>query len=917
MHCERVSALVGLALFAVGPAVASAADRSAADHFEVKVRPLLVQHCTRCHGPDKQRGGLRLDTAMALAKGGESGPVVVPGKPDESRLVEAVRYAGDLKMPPKSRLSEADVSALVAWVRDGAVWPAAATPASREKAATAGRRALITDEDRAFWAFRPVRDPAPPAVRDESWPASPLDRFILAGLEAAGLRPAPQADRRRLIRRLTFDLTGLPPTPEEVAAFLADDRPDAYARLADRLLASPAYGERWGRHWLDLARYADSNGMDENVAYANAWRYRDYVVTSFNADTPYDRFLREQIAGDLIPAAGEPARCAALTATGFLVIGPKMLAEDDPVKMEMDIIDEQVDTVGRVFLGLTIGCARCHDHKFDPIPTRDYYGLAGIFKSTRSMANHKVVAMWNERIVGSPEQRAALEAYRKRKAAADEAVKATGAEARRALKKEVRGRVADYLLAARAMADSGRPAKDVARERGLQPKLLARWAAALAKAKGDPASPFRAWLERGGPELAAEYQRSFDKAADGLAAGPFAPFRRVLDDPDGPLSVPKGDAGPFYPAAAAAALAAAKGAVKTLEASAPTVSTVMAVEEGKPGDLRVHIRGSHLTLGEAAPRGFPRVLAASDGEATPTFPAGNSGRRALADWLARPDHPLTARVMANRVWLGHFGRGIVRSPDNFGRLGEAPTHPELLDLLASRFVGSGWSVKALHRLIVNSATYRMSTRPDPAAAAADPENRLRWRFDRRRLEAEEVRDAVLAVSGGLDRAMGGTRLEVKNHAYVNSTVSLTRAGIYDVGLRSVYLPVIRSGLYSVFQAFDFADPSTSAGLRVPTTVPSQALFFLNDGLVLKASNSWARRLLARSDLDDAGRVRLMYDSAYNRPPTAAETARALDYLGRFASLLAGRGVPTTGRPAAAWSALAQGTLAASEFITVD
>src|SRR5262245_10926045 len=296
MRRERVPALVGLALFALGPAAASAADRSAADHFESKVRPLLAEHCTRCHGPDKQRGGLRLDSARALAKGGESGPVVVPGQPDESRLVEAVRYAGDLKMPPKGKLSEADLTALVAWVRDGAVWPEAVGTA---KPAATDRRALVTDEDRAFWAFRPVRDPVPPAVRDESWPASPLDRFILAGLEAAGLRPAPQADRRTLIRRLTFDLTGLPPTPEEVAAFLADDRPDAYARLADRLLASPAYGERWGRHWLDLARYADSNGMDENVAYANAWRYRDYVVTSFNADTPYDRFLRDQVAGDL------------------------------------------------------------------------------------------------------------------------------------------------------------------------------------------------------------------------------------------------------------------------------------------------------------------------------------------------------------------------------------------------------------------------------------------------------------------------------------------------------------------------------------------------------------------------------------------------------------------------------------------
>ncbi|MGE3820613.1 MAG: PSD1 and planctomycete cytochrome C domain-containing protein, partial [Isosphaeraceae bacterium] len=854
MRPERRTIWVGVAVLTlVGSARAE--DRAALDHFEAKVRPLLVEHCARCHGAEKQKGGLRLDSAEALARGGETGPVVVPGDPDQSRLIEAVQYADDLRMPPKGKLAESEVAALRAWVRNGAVWPSA-----KDQPGTADlqpdRRAIVTEEDRAFWAFRPVVDPAPPTVRDRAWIESPIDRFILARLEDAGLRPSPAADRRTLIRRLTFDLTGLPPTPEAVAAFLADDRPDAYDQLVDRLLASPAYGERWGRRWLDLARYSDSNGMDENVAYANAWRYRDYVVASFNADMPYDRFLKEQIAGDLLPAADESARHAAITGTGFLVLGPKMLAEDDPVKMEMDIVDEQVDTVGKVFLGLTLGCARCHDHKFDPIPTHDYYAMAGIFKSTKSMANHKVVAMWHERALADAERRAALEAHNARKVAAEAAVKAATARARKALNAEATTRVADYLLAAKVAIETGQPVAEVSRERNLQPKFLERWVKTLTLAKDDPGSVFRDWLERGDPELAAEYQRRFDRAAGPSGTTDLAAFRKVLDDPEGPLSAPRKNAEEFYPAEAADRLESAKAEVKSLEESAPAIPEAMAVEEGTAADLKIHLRGSHLTLGEVAPRGFPRVLAPRDAEAVPDLPTGSSGRRELAEWMARPDHPLTARVFVNRIWLGHFGQGIVRTPDNFGRLGEPPTHPELLDWLASRFVESGWSIKALHRLIVRSSTYRMGGRWDEQAAEADPENRLRWRFDRRRLEAEAIRDAILAVSGGLDRAMGSTRLNVKNHAYVNTTGATQRAALYDAGVRSVYLPVIRSGLYPVFQAFDFADPSVSTGMRDPTTVPSQALFLLNDGLVLRASSAWARRLLDRVDLDDAGRVQL-------------------------------------------------------------
>jgi hypothetical protein len=1090
-------AILGLALPARGQAVGPEVE-----HFEKRVRPLLVEHCIRCHGPEKQKGGLRLDSAAALKRGGETGPAMVPGKPEASLLVEAVRYSGDLKMPPRGKLSDVDLAALTQWVGAGAPWPGDVASAPSPTAATTATTPTITAERKSFWAFQPVAEPLHPAVQEEGWVRSPIDLFILAGLESKSLHPAPAADRRALIRRATFDLTGLPPTPEEVAAFLADESPGAFEKAVDRLLSSPAYGERWGRFWLDLARYADSNGMDENVAYAQAWRYRDYVVAAFNKDKPYDRFLQEQIAGDLLPAADEPTAHEQTTGTGFLVLGPKMLAEDDPMKMEMDIIDEQVDTVGKVFLGLTLGCARCHDHKFDPLPTADYYALAGIFKSTKSMQNYNVVAMWNEKALASPEQKRALDEHKKKVAAKNDEIRMASSEARAALKKEVRSRVADYLEGTRilerperlhrsilaepsgletpglivreaesfdrgnvsicrdgygegigvilnggpmpnfaeydielpdpglyqlelryAAADSRpvrvtlagtvlgseiagpltgswgpggqkwvfaglaslpggkttlridrengpiphfdkvalfpRPAPEglaaidlvesteaLCRRRGLNLKLVERWRTVLARAKSDPNSPFQPWLlasekpeatepagepvaailarlERdpkpGSPnELATRYQALFDEAG---AASPqalesdkvLAAFRKVLDDPEGPLTAGKKAEELFAPEVAAS-LNALKEQAEALQARAPAVAEVMAVEEKKPTNLKIHIRGSHLTLGEEVPRRFLRVVSEDD---QPQIDGDRSGRLELARWMTRPENPLTSRVMANRLWQWHFGQGIVRSPDNFGKLGERPTHPELLDWLARRFVESGWSMKAMHRLIMNSATYRMSTRLDEAAALADPDNRLRWRFDRRRLEAEAIRDSLLAVSGELDRSMGGTRLKTKSHDYVNSTGSHQKSALYDINIRSVYLPVIRSGLYPVFQAFDFADPSTANGQRVPTTVAPQALFMMNDTLALRTSAAWARRLLGRKDLDDAGRVRRIFETAFGRPATDAEVTRTLDYLGRFDALLQSHDVKDTERPARAWQALVQAILSASEFLTID
>ncbi len=796
MRAHSILAVLGM-ITSLPALAADKRDMAAIDRFENKVRPLLAARCWQCHGPEKRKGGLRLDTAEAVGAGGDSGPVVVPGKPHESRLIEAIGYKGELKMPPKGKLGDAEIAELTEWVRAGAVWPGAGTP--RPSLATqSGDGPLFTDEQKSFWAFQPPRAPVPPVVTATGWATSPIDRFILAELQKKGLAPAPAADKRTLIRRATFDLTGLPPTLVEIDAFLSDQSPEAFAKVVDRLLVSPHYGERWARHWLDLARYADSNGMDENVAYANAYRYRDYVIRAFNADKPYDQFVAEQIAGDQIPPAADAAlNHDRLTATGFLVIGPKMLAEDDPMKMEMDIIDEQVDTVGRVFMGLTLGCARCHDHKFDPIPTADYYALAGIFKSTKSMQNHKVVAMWNERALAPDEGRARLDAH----------------------KKEVARLQAEIMKLTARKAGSGRP-EDLSRLR----------------------------------EALAELQKH-----------------------------------------------------------APPIAEVMSVEDQAITNLRIHVRGNHLTLGEEAPRRFPRILA---GENQPPLESSRSGRLELAAWLTGTDHPLTARVMVNRLWLWHFGDGLVGSPDNFGRLGEKPVNLDLLDWLSRRFVASGWSIKAMQRLIMLSSTYRMSTHFDPRAAQADPANRLHWRTSRRRLDAEAIRDAILAVSGELDGSMGGTLLTEKSHAYVNSTTK-TGGTVYAVKRRSVYLPVIRSGLYDVFQAFDFADPSASNGKRIPTTVAPQALFMMNDQVVLKGSAAMAERLLTRPGLDDAGRVRHAYLTAYGRPPTDKEVARACDYLRRFALVLESQGVAPDARPLRAWQALCQAIIAASEFIYLN
>jgi mono/diheme cytochrome c family protein len=784
-----------LALAVAGPAAADG------KFFESRIRPLLAEHCFECHGPDKQKSGLRLDSAEAVRKGGSSGdPAVVPGDPAKSLLVKAVRHVdGVTAMPPKKKLADREVADLVRWVADGADFPT-----------TGAARA-----DATHWAFVPSTNRPLPAVKDAGWVKSPIDRFILAELEAKGLRPAPAADKRTLLRRVTFDLTGLPPTPEEVEAFLADSSSQAFATVVDRLLKSSAYGERWGRHWLDVARYADSNGLDENVAYGTAWRYRDYVIRSFNADKPYDQFLTEQLAGDLLPSPDTATRYERLIATGFLSLGPKVLAEVDEKKMEMDIVDEQLDTVGQAVMGVTLGCARCHDHKFDPFSQEDYYALAGVFVSTKTMENFTKIAKWHENPIPGPGDLEKKAEHDQKVAKVNEAIKVLTAKA----DEEVR--------------NDSKPG---------------------------------------------------EKLPDKLE--------------------------PRYPEATKAELKKLRAELAALQKAAPEMPSAIGVTEVKATDMALLKRGNHLTPGKVVPRRFPTVLA---GESQRPLSTKESGRRELAAWVTRPDHPLTARVLVNRVWRWHFGQGIVRSVDNFGKLGEKPSHPALLDWLARRFVADGWSVKNLHRLMVLSATYQQAGKTGSQDSglrtqdSVDPDNRLLSYFPRRRLEAEEIRDSLLAVSGRLDRTAGGPAItHVKNREFLFDHTSKDGT-TYNSTRRSVYLPVVRNNLYDVFQLFDSTDATVSKGDRSTTTVPTQALFYLNSDLVADCAAGLAERLAWEKD--DAARTERLYRIAYGRAPTSREVERAVNAVAVFERDVSSR--------ATAWALVCQAVLAANEFAYVD
>ncbi len=714
MTARRLALLAALWLPVLGLAAARAGEpREQVDFFEGKIRPALVTHCYSCHsaGAKKVRGGLRLDTRDLARKGGDTGPAVVPGDPAKSLLLQALRY-GDLKMPPDRKLPDAVVKDFETWIKSGAADPresVAAAPPPAPLDAEAGKR---------FWAFQPPQSHPAPAVRDGANALRKIDAFLLARLEQAGVEPAPPADRRTLLRRVTFDLTGLPPTPAEAEAFVNDPAPDAYEKCVERLLARPAYGERWARFWLDVARYAEDQahivGDDKSLTYPNAYLYRDWVIKALNDDVPYDRFVTLQLAADLVESPASPN----LPALGFVGLGPKYYDRGRLAVMAEEW-EDRVDVVGRGLLGLTVACARCHDHKYDPIKTEDYYGLAGVFASTK---------LYN------------------------------------------------------------RP------------------------------------------------------------------------------------------------LAGAKG---TEDAKQPK-DAMHVVREGTPTDLAVFLRGDVNSKGAVVPRHFVSVL--SDTSAKP-FRQG-SGRRELAAAVTDRHNPLTARVIVNRVWAAYFGRGLVATPANFGALGERPTHPELLDDLAVRFMDGGWSLKSLHREIVLSAAYRRSSSTEYSVRSTqtDPQNLLLAHMPRRRLGVEAWRDAVLAASGRLSRAVGGQSLDPLDPKEAR---------------RTVYSRVSRLELNRLLALFDFPDPNVTADRRVETTTPLQKMFVLNSPFMVAQAEALAGRLAAEVPGDDGRRIDAAYRLLYGRAPGDAETRLGREFLSRGADRKA------------RWPQYAHVLLAANEMMFVD
>ncbi|MBX9788901.1 MAG: DUF1553 domain-containing protein [Pirellulales bacterium] len=929
---DRVCARIELATWLLGCAalVASAAygaEPAPADleFFEKQIRPVLAQHCFECHGPKKSQASLRLDVTRGWLTGGDSGPAVVPGKPAESLLIQAIAYDGEnVEMPPTGKLPAETIALLTSWVKRGA--PA---PAERDSVAS-GRGAIDIEAGRKFWAYQAPRDVPPPEVRDLTWSSQSIDRYVLARLEAAGLRPQPEADRATLVRRLYFDLWGLPPAPSEIDAFVRDEASDAYEKLVDRLLASPRFGERFARHWLDLARFGESLTL-RGFVLLEAWRYRDYAIDFFNADRPYNQFVREQIAGDLLPAATLADRQRQLIATTFLALGNTNLEEQDKLQLDMDVVDEQLDTLGKVFLAQTIGCARCHDHKFDPIPTRDYYALAGILRNCQ-LLEHENVSKWVQAPLPLEPAEEAIYAEHAGQVASLEGQLKVVREKLAALggSREPPAIVAAAELPGIVIDD--RQAKKVGRwieSTSVKPYIGEGYVYDNLADKGSSTITFDPELpETGRYEVRLAYTPHSNRAprvpvtvfsAEGEKTvavdmrepppveGRFVSLGEyrfevggqsfvIVDNADTkghvvadavqflrrdqPESPPSDDQKQVAVATAEAAPELAE--LKTLEAerkglekqlkecraAAPRHPEVMTVRErAEVRDLPIHIRGSVHALAEIAPRGFLQVVGPA---AAAPLPSVESGRRELADWLASADNPLTARVFANRVWQWLLGEGLVRSVDNFGATGEAPSHPELLDHLALRLIAERWSTKSLVRSIVLSRTYRQSSAAREDGLAVDPENRLLWRANRRRLEAECLRDSMLSVSGQLDLAMGGPTIKPGTANDYGYTIASNR--------RSIYLPVLRNALPEIFEAFDFPDPSLVAGRRNTSTVAPQALFFMNSPLVSEQAQASTERLLAQPLPDNEARIDWAFRLTLGRLPSDSERAVAREIV---------------------------------------
>jgi mono/diheme cytochrome c family protein len=809
-----VTAVV-LALFALAScggsrlATADAPSPEALEFFEKRIRPIFVEHCYECHraGSKKDNGSLLLDSRQGLLKGGDSGPAIIVGDAEKSLLLVAVRQTDkDLRMPPGKKLTEAQIADLEAWVKSGAADPREA-PAN---IAPAKKYGMTLEEGRRFWSFQPVRNPTPPEVQERSWPRTAIDHFILARLERVGVPPAAAADKRMLIRRATFDLTGLPPTVEEVSDFLADNNADAFEKVVDRLLASPRYGERWGRHWLDVVRYADTCGNASDYPVPQAAKYRDWVIRAFNADQPYDEFLRDQIAGDLLSSDSEEQRFERIVATGYLAIARRF--GGDRMGEHHLTIEDTIDNLGRAVLGMNIACARCHDHKFDAFTTSDYYGLFGIFNSTRYPF--------------------------------------PGAE--------VGKRQEDFVP--------------------LQPPAEVE---AIVRAHNEQVAA-----------IAAEVNNLETMQAEASKEPDSAEKKSRLET-------------------IAKALADARQRHGQAAAQIPAINNAYAVADAAPVNAKIHLRGDPKRLGEEVPRHFPAVL----GDQRLPDNCTSSGRLQLAQWLTDRANPLPARVMVNRIWLHHFGKGLVATPNDFGRQGRAPSHPELLDFLATQFMANGWSVKTLHRQILLSHTWQLTSINADENARLDITNELFGRFTRRRLDAESLRDALLYLSGGLEEGTGAAHPFPPQSSW-NWTQHDPFVAAYETRRRSVYLMQQRLRKNPYLALFDGADPSSSTGARLPSTTPLQALFLMNGPLAHQVANGFAQRIIAAAP-DEPGRVEAAFQLAFNRPAQDTGQAACAQFLRAYREKLVRLGSSVNQAEEQAWSALARALLSGNEFAFVD
>ena len=925
------------ALLAVFLATSSAAaEQQGPEYFEEHVRPLLAARCQVCHNAQLKSGNIDLSGVEGFLKARDEAALISTEQPESSRLLAIVGYEGRIKMPPTGKLPAEEIAILVNWVGQGAPWPGAE---QRQALIPQHQLGSFTEEQQNYWAFQPVADPGLPEVRDRGWAANSIDQFVLARMEEHGLAPAPPADKLTLLRRATFDLTGVPPTPREANAFLEDESPRAFERVLERLLASPLYGERWGRHWLDVARYADSTGNDEDHRYPYAWKYRDYVIQAFNDGMPYDQFIREQIAGDLLPSEDSgPVNRRGIVATGFLALGPKAIAQQDKKRMLYDVYDEQIEVVSKSMLGLTIACARCHDHKFDPILTKDYYSLAGIFASTRSFRDPEshVSRMLLKPLVPQAE----FERYE----AEQELIKNAQIELNNTADVEIEhyidsiaDQVGEYMLAAREVYEDGGEADAIAAARKLDRAQLLQWIEYL-KPGETPRRQLAEWREAmpaRRSEVATAYEQRFIKTLevwhhtirrwrktaiarlkDGTMPPPPKPrfepgrdrfFFDVYHAKGAPLRFEAEARDQILKPGTLQTIARLKAELKHLRAKAmPQPPMANAVEEAEPVNQRVFVRGDYNAEGEPAARVFPAIIAGFDQDPV----TSGSGRLELANWIASPTNPLTARVMVNRIWQKHFGEGIVRTPSNFGKLGQPPTHPELLDWLAKRFVEGGWSVKDMHRRIMLSNAYRMSSAESETAARTDPANQWLSRFNRRRLDIEELRDGMLAIDKSIDYTMGGTLQSGFGTDGENSNARLSIDPATSTR-RMVYLPLRRANLPTLLNLFDFGDAVTSLGKRPVTNVAPQALFMMNSKFVSDRAANLARQLLQEEGWTDAERLERAHLSVLTRKPDAGELDQGLSYVGGFRS----RFEDVT--PQDAWQSYCRILLASNNFIYVD